>query len=437
MFSADLANELTNQLSTGDRDSYRVASVDTTVEPLDLVRAAAHLHDFAAYFALPGVDEFGGIGAAWRFEGASGANRYVEVADALEGQGIDVRAFTGFSYDADGGVSTEWDGFASASAVIPVISIVKNGGRRLVVVVPPGQSAAHIVGQLLELASPDWPATGRTTDLSIESRPAPSHWEAAVANTVEAINHGDVGKVVLARSVMVTSDESYVAFDLVARLRSAYPACYIFGWQEGEAAFVGASPELLAERSGMTVRSHPLAGSAPRGRNEEEDRSLGELLMASSKDRHEHSFVVSDINDRLGYIATDIVADRAPSLRKTTHVQHLSTEVRASLREPRSVLEVAGYLHPTPAVGGSPREESSLVLAKEESIDRGWYAGGIGWVDADGTGSIAIALRCALIRSTTAWLYAGAGIVADSDPSAELEETRLKLRTMMSLLAES
>lgn len=437
MFTDSEMERLGHQLAEGADGTFRVASVPTSTEPLDLVRAAADRFEFSAYFALPGVDEFGGAGVAWRSESGPGPDRYEEISRALAGSGIDARAFTGFAYDPDGGASAEWDGFSSASVVIPLVSIVKNGGKELVVVLPPDHSWASVEPMLRGLVSPAAPATGRTTDLSIESRPAPSRWEEAVANAVQSIKGGDVDKVVLARSVMVTSDEPYLAFDLVARLRSAYPACYIFGWQVGEAVFVGASPELLSERSGMDVRSHPLAGSAARGLSEEEDRAFGELLMASSKDRHEHRFVVTDIADRFGTIAHNISVDAVPSLRKTTHVQHLSTEIQATLAEPLSVIEIAGHLHPTPAVGGSPRAESAIVLGKEESIDRGWYAGGIGWVHPDGTGSIAIALRCALVRSTTAWLYAGAGIVSDSDPSAELEETRLKFRTMMSLLAEA
>ena len=438
MFTRSSIRALGEQLSGAATETYRVATVDVSVDPLDLVRSGANLFPFAAYFGRPGVDEVGGLGSAWRSEASSDDNRLTQISDQLASCGIAARSFVGFSYRPDSGLGSEWDGFGPAMAVIPIISVVGTPeASRLVVVLPPGRTWEPVAKVLRDLRDAGPAGTGRTTDLSIESRPAPTDWEQNVASAVTSIGAGSVDKVVMARSVLVTSDVSYRPFDLVARLRAAYPACFVYGWQEGGSVFVGASPELLVEQRSGQVRSHPLAGSAPRGGSEEEDRAFGELLMSSGKDRREHRFVVEDIADRLRPITRSLHVDAVPSLRKTTHVQHLSTEVRGELAEPTPVLELADLLHPTPAVGGSPRLEADLFLAKEELIDRGWYAGGVGWATGDGDGEVAIALRCALIHGQTAWLYAGAGIVADSDPGMELEETRLKFRTMMSLLAEA
>ncbi len=438
MFPQSLIDELRAQLGPNVTDRYRVAKATVPVDPLALVRSGAHLFPFAAYFGRPDLDEAGGLGTAWRSDAVDGASRFVEVSAQLGESGIDERAFVGFSYRPEGGLGTEWDGFGPAVSVVPVLSVIgTRDSAELVVVLPPGRAWGPLADVLGQLVAPGSPATGRTTDLSIESRPSPTEWEGSVANAVDSINAGSLEKVVMARSVVVTSDVAYRPFDLVSRLRLAYPECYVFGWQENDRVFVGASPELLVERRADQVRSHPLAGSAPRGSNEDEDRAFGELLMASGKDRREHRFVVDDITDRLGALTSGLHVDHSPSLRKTTHVQHLSTEVNGTLDEPVNVIELAGLLHPTPAVGGSPREEANRFLAKEEFIDRGWYAGGVGWANRAGDGEIAIALRCALIRGRTALLYAGAGIVADSNPAAELEETRLKFRTMMSLLAEA
>ncbi len=438
MFSKPFIEALGVQLGPETANVFRVAAVPVTVDPLALVRSGAHLFPFAAYFGRPDADEAGGLGAAWRSEATDGAGRFGEISAQLSQCGIDSRAFVGFSYRPEGGLGTEWDGFSRAVSVIPVLSVIgTRESAELVVVLPPGRSWGPVAQVLSQLSDPGPPATGRTTDLSIESRPAPTEWEGAVANAVDSIRAGLFEKVVMARSVLVTSDVPYRPFDLVSRLRMTYPECYVFGWQQGDRVFVGASPELLAERVGSRVRSHPLAGSAPRGSNEEEDRAFGELLMSSGKDRREHRFVVDDITERLRPLTTSLHVDQVPSLRKTTHVQHLSTEVRGDLVNSIHVFDLAGTLHPTPAVGGSPRDEADRFLAKEELIDRGWYAGGIGWANRAGDGELAIALRCALIQGRTALLYAGAGIVADSNPAAELEETRLKFRTMMSLLAES
>jgi isochorismate synthase len=194
---------------------------------------------------------------------------------------------------------------------------------------------------------------------------------------------------------------------------------------------------LLIERQGDRVRSQPLAGSAPRGEGEEEDRALGEQLMASEKDRREHAVVVDDIVATLEPMTGQLTAPSAPALLKMANVQHLASEVRGILESPRSVIEVAGRLHPTPAVAGLPLTEALAFINKSESIDRGWYSGGIGWTDPSGNGQIAVALRCALVRGDTAHLYAGAGIVAGSRPERELEETRLKFRPLLNLLTEA
>ena len=159
--------------------------------------------------------------------------------------------------------------------------------------------------------------------------------------------------------------------------------------------------------------------------------------MASEKDRREHAVVVDDIVARLDPLVERLTAPSMPALLKMANVQHLASEIAGILRTPRSVIEVAGDLHPTPAVAGLPLTEALAFISKTESIDRGWYSGGIGWTDGSGDGQIAVALRCALVRGDTAHLYAGAGIVAGSRPERELEETRLKFRPLLNLLTEA
>lgn len=430
--------QLARQLS-GDAPRLRVASVPVEVDPLQLVRAGAALFSTAGYFGRPGESEIGGLGVAWRTVAPYGYDRFESLASSLEWmEDPQLRALVGFSFDPDGPHRSEWDGFTSTAAVVPAAAVVSEAGsRRLVVTLPPGRAARELLATLGDLREQPPPSSMQAADHAIESRPAPAEWVEAVRESVEAIGQRAMDKVVLARSVIVRADVAPAPFDLVARLRSVYPGCFAFGWQEADGAFVGATPELLIERQGERVRSQPLAGSAQRGEGEEEDRAFGEALMASKKDRREHAVVVDDIVSKLGPITGQLSAPPVPALLKMANVQHLASEVVGVLDSPRSVIEVAGVLHPTPAVAGLPQAEALAFISKAESIDRGWYSGGIGWTDAGGNGQIAVALRCALVRGDTAHLYAGAGIVAGSRPERELEETRLKFRPLLNLLTEA
>ncbi len=424
-----------------EADALRVVSTPIDLRPLDLLRSGCDQFPFAGYLSTPAGRQIAGLGAAWQTVAPFGSERFRDLSDEVRQFGSlspDLRILLGFSFSPEGGRRPEWDGFTPTSAVVPLIAAIREGEQtRLVVALPPGRSFDSVAEVLSNLKTPPARVGPNATDHAIESRPSPAQYEQTVADAVAQIRTGGMIKAVLARSVVVTSDITPRPFDLVDRLGHDYPACYVFGWQQGDGVFVGASPELLVAVDDVRVRSHPLAGSAPRGEGDEEDRALGDELMASSKNRIEHRVVVDDIAARLTPLVTELHVDRYPSLRKLTHVQHLSTEVAGDLVEPMTVIDAAGALHPTPAVGGSPSEESLAFLDKCEGLDRGWYAGGIGWMSPRGDGEIAVALRCALLRGNRAFLYAGAGIVADSVPSLELEETRLKFRTLLQILTEA
>jgi menaquinone-specific isochorismate synthase len=379
--------------------------------------------------------EIGGLGVAWR-KAASGPNRLRDLDAAITAREVDLPLLTGFSFASHGPRVAEWDGFPPASAVLPLVSVVRRSGlSELVVAVPPGRTARDVLEMLLGLVAPNPHRVFEAADHVVESRPAPTAWRESVSEAIGAIRAGSLEKAVLARSVSVRTDIAAHPFELVSQLRAGYPYSYTFGWQEGDSAFIGASPELLIARSGRDIRTNPLAGSAARGADDQEDIRLGHVLAASRKDQREHVFVVEDIQARLEPLTDELTVPTLPVLRKFPTVQHLSTEITGRLAEPRSVVELADVLHPTPAVGGTPRDESLLFLDKIEEIDRGWYAGGVGWCDPAGDGEVAVALRCGLLRGTTAYLYAGAGIVADSEPDEELFETRLKFRPMLDLLS--
>lgn len=410
--------------------------VEVDVDPLDFVRAGSASFAVASYFGSPAGDRIGGLGVAWR-ETASGDSRFIQADAARAGRPwpAGVRGLFGFAFADDGPRQPEWDGFAAASLHVPQAAIVESGGTRtLTVVLPSGLNPADLLRTLGQLRHPGTAVLPEFADHVIEAKPSPGEWRDEVAQAVAAIKSGAMQKAVLARSVMVRTEGPVLAFDLVAHLANEYPQCFVFGWQIDDATFIGASPELLVERSGSQLRSQPHAGSAARGRGDEDDRALGEALMGSSKDRGEHALVVDDIVRRLEPVVERLDVPATPSLRKMTTVQHLSTTIDGTLTEPISVIELAGMLHPTPAVGGVPRGEALAFIDKVEHMDRGWYLGGLGWCDGSGDGQIAIALRCGLLRGDTALLQAGAGIVADSDPEAELIETRLKFGPLLDVL---
>src|SRR5438445_751446 len=199
-------------------------------------------------------------------------------------------------------------------------------------------------------------------------------------------------------------------------------------------AVAGASPELLIRRSGNHAFSQPMAGSVARGATDSEDDRLGRQLSLSAKDRSEHRLVSKFVMDALRPLSS-VVSAREPEVARFTNIQHLATSVEAKLSAPAAdALTLAAALHPTPAVGGWPRVAADLLIDELESMERGWYAGGVGWIDGRGDGEFAVALRCGLLWEDGARLYAGVGVMPDSDPARELEETELKFKALLTAL---
>ncbi len=425
--------ELAASFTAGRRP---VAACD--VDPLELARAADGTFGPVRFFSNPEGEATVSLGTAQRFV-AAGADRFTRLRDVLDGTLPHRRALVGFSFSDAGPTDGAWDGFAAAEVVLPVVVFTTrrdgDGWSGTMEIAAEVDDPADVLAALADLAAPAPPRIPDVGDHVVASHPSVTAWRLEVAEAVDAIRSGSFDKVVLARAVTVASALRPRPFDLLAHLVSAYPRCYGFGWGSGAATFVGASPELLVSRSGEIVRSNPLAGSARRGEGDVEDREIGRALMASDKDRLEHAIVVDDVAARLGAYTSDLTVPAEPSLRRMATVQHLSSKIEGRLSGPTHLFDLVAALHPTPAVGGTPREEAVRFIEKAEGIDRGWYTGGVGWVDGAGDGEVAIGLRCGLLGSDRAVVYAGAGIVADSDPDAELVETRLKFRPLLELLA--
>ena len=337
-------------------------------------------------------------------------------------------AIGGFAYRPQRDPGGPWSGFPALLLRVPALALIRKRGRTFAV------AAAARAEDLLELDKPNVLAPPARR-LEVTPVRNPLAWTAAVDNAAARLRAGDAAKVVLAREVLARGDGVVAAGTVARALRAAYPSCFIYLVTGSDGtAFVGASPELLVRRSGETAHAEPMAGSVARGATEEEDDRLARRLEASTKDADEHRLVSSFVVEALRPFAKSVAA-RPPEVVRFTNIQHLATAVSAVLRSPApSALELAAALHPTPAVGGWPREAAEALIDELEAMERGWYAGGVGWIDARGDGEFAVALRCGLLWEDGARLYAGVGVMPDSDPAHELEETELKFKALLSAL---
>jgi salicylate biosynthesis isochorismate synthase/menaquinone-specific isochorismate synthase len=349
----------------------------------------------------------------------------------------------GFAFAPDGGREAHWSSLPPALLFMPEVTLARVEGRcfaTVAAVVGPGDDAGHHAERLrarlsslrdggLSLLDPS-PAGAR-----VRSALPPRDYEQAVARAVARIRDGGLEKVVLAREVEVEARAAHDVAALFGALRELFPACFCFCVGTPEAAFVGASPELLVRRNGAVAATVALAGSTRRSADPAVDDHLGEQLLRSDKERHEHEIVARRIERELRRLSVWVEPADIPAIVKVANIQHLGTPIHAQLAEPRSAVELAGILHPTPALGGEPADAALDAIAELEAMDRGWYAGPVGWMDAAEDGEFCVAIRSALVRDRTARLFAGCGIVADSDPAAELAESEIKLEALLPLLA--
>ena len=334
---------------------------------------------------------------------------------------------------------------APGSLVVPRVVIGRRDGEAWITTTArpgSGPAATRLADQMVA------DALGGFAD----PRPAPSQftltsvmdhddWGRLVAGAVARIDDGALGKVVLARQVDVTANRPFVTSDVLSRLLALYPTCMVFRVD----GFLGASPELLIERRGAHVASHPLAGTIGRSGDLATDEALIAGLLASPKERREHAYVIEGLRRTLGPVCESLDVPDKPTVLELRNVSHLGTRLSGVLSavpdEPAhpgfaepTALELVARVHPTPAVGGTPTNEAVAYIDQVEGFDRGRYAGPVGWMDARGDGSWAIGLRSAHVDGDHATMYAGVGIVAGSRPAAELQETQLKLQALLAAL---
>lgn len=456
---------LDEDLPTGERESVeaeieaaRAESRHASPSDLVLLRVAAPavapealLQRFPEQDALswrpPRGPCFAGLGVAAALVGKD-AGRFADVSRgqaalwsrvrrASAGTWDAPRLFGGFAFAPNGATSEHWSGFGAARFVLPRISYAVWEQRASLTLAierreleRPTSAGIELFRRAHEvLREAPQPVPGEAIAPASRRDGDSSGFERQVEQLVQRIQRGELQKVVVAREVQLAFPAPLDPLATVVGLSEQAPECLRFLFRWGEAAFLGATPERLLHKRGRQVETEALAGSI-----DSRDESAERRLQASAKDLEEHALVVSAITSALEPLCDRLELPPRPGVRSLKHLLHLCTPIQARLNRDTHVLELLERLHPTPAVGGVPTRAALECIAHTESFDRGWYAGAIGWFDAGGDGDFNVALRSGLVRSERAWLFAGAGLVRESQAALEYAETTWKLSAMLSSL---
>jgi menaquinone-specific isochorismate synthase len=363
-----------------------------------------------ARFTASGPRRFAEADAWWR----SFASR-LDVRDEVGAEGTGPVAFTSFTFA---------DSSPGSVVVVPRVVVGRAGGRGWITEFAGGDGP---VVRSVRPVRPSGPLTYADGRLPVAG------YRAAVARAVRRMRAGGLEKAALAHDLLAVADAPLDPRFLLAGLARRYPSCWAFAVD----GLVGATPELLLRRSGSTVSSRVLAGTAWSDEKAPVDEmTLARRLLTSEKDLHEHALAVESLAAALRPLCAELDVPEAPGTIALHNVSHLATEVHGKLDrdDPATLLRLAAAVHPTAAVGGTPREAALALIAELEGMDRGRYAGPVGWVDADGDGELGIALRCAQLDGPVARLFAGCGVVADSDPDTEVREAAAKFRPVREAL---
>lgn len=431
------------------------------VDPITLYAVAAEAGHEAALWLRPSEGTaLVGIGRAWSAE-PEGPGRFRATEDAWRALLASAR-IDGDDPAAPGGPTLlgalgfsgrrpakedAWAPFGPSSLVLPDLLYAAHGECATVTAAVVGRGAS--VDRALERRWSDLAGRARAAardPCGVVARPVvaplvvgaeqPGHdaWRRLVGMFAGAAGRGRLDKVVLARRVDFHSPLALDVPNALRRLVASAPESTTYAFRRAGSTFLGATPERLVRSEGRWFQTAAVAGTIGRGADAAEDDWLADALLASEKDREEHAVVVAAIRAVLAPVADTLEVATDAEVLRLRFVQHLVTEISGTLRDARGLLTLAERLHPTPAVGGEQRDLALALIDEHEGFDRGWYAGPIGWLGADGDGELCVALRCGIVDRTRATLFAGCGIVADSNPDREWEESRIKLRTVVSAL---
>jgi menaquinone-specific isochorismate synthase len=350
--------------------------------------------------------------------------------------------FGGFSFDPTKGRTRLWQDFPEAKLILPkyMISIEDNQTVLTTNIMLTATDAAEKVYKnhlrleqnLLSLVEKGYDFSGSQsfTEHEVEVK----QWLDSVETVISHIEEGKLEKAVLARELQLATLSQFDIESILYRLQENQLTSYIFAFESGPSTFIGATPERLIKKKKNRLFSTCLAGSIKRGMTIKEDEYLEKELLNDHKNLAEHQFVVDMIAKELEIVCTSIKKPTKPSVFKAKDIQHLYTPIIGTAKQDVPLLSVLDRLHPTPALGGFPKEESLEEIRNHELLDRGWYAGPIGWMDSNGDGEFAVAIRSGLFQEKKASLFAGCGIVAKSEPQKEYEETQIKFKPMLTAI---
>jgi menaquinone-specific isochorismate synthase len=340
-----------------------------------------------------------------------------KVTDDVKVTGTGAFAFASFGFRAQPTPSI---------LIVPRIVIGKTDGKNWITT----SDGTDPIEALAQLKKPHLAPTSPGAVEIVGGTLPEARWGEIVAELVAKINHGDIDKVVLARDLVVKTENSIDVRYLIENLANAFPDCWTY-YVDG---LVGATPEMLLRKRGNGIISRVLAGTITQNKDENNNEILQAKLLASDKDQQEHDYAVQSVSAALAVHCTDLVVPKSPTVLQLANVAHLSTEVTAVVADNAPALVLAGSLHPTAAVCGTPTERARDLIAEVEGMDRGRYAGPVGWIDGNGDGDLGLAIRCAQIDTNSLRLYAGCGVVAGSTPESELAESAAKFKAILNAL---
>ncbi|KMJ57709.1 hypothetical protein AB685_12690 [Bacillus sp. LL01] len=346
--------------------------------------------------------------------------------------------YGGFSFDPKKEKTLLWNQFSDALFILPTFMLTKIENNTYITINYLSDcdeaTLKGLVNMEEELLNGSSIQHEGTTSIVKCLEMDPVEWKESISKVTKRITEGQMDKVVLARELRVLFQDKVNVTSVLHNLLEEQANSYLFTIERGTDCFLGATPEQLVKKQGEKVQSMCLAGSIARGATMEEDDQFGKALLTDEKNMHEHDLVVQMIRASLEKVCEQVRTPSEPNLYKMKHIQHLHTPVMAHAKNDNSITALVKLLHPTPALGGFPQEISLETIREVERLDRGWYAGPIGWMDWKEDGEFIVAIRSGLLQGREASLFAGCGIVGDSDPESEYHETQIKFRPMLSAL---
>lgn len=354
------------------------------------------------------------------------------------------RLFGGFSFRPDVVTENTWAAFAPAYFVLPHYQLTQVDGETWLTInvqvadgesLDPDDMRAALEARCETLLEGDDDAPRENHLVEIDYPLSYEAWSDIITDATARMKAGELQKAVLARVCELRFAQRVDVDSALDTLRQKYAGCYLFLFEPSPyLAFYGATPELLVDVQGDAIETMALAGSIRRGATAAEDEALADELLTDPKNRYEHALVADAIRERLVPYTDLLDIPAEPGIKRLKNIQHLYTPVQGTLKSASGVLPLVEVLHPTPAMGGVPQAVAMDYIVRAEPVPRGWYASPVGWIDHNLDGAFAVAIRSAISQNERVWLYAGAGIVADSTPLKEWDETALKFKPMLDAL---